>query len=124
MNFYKILLLLGLSFFMFHCTSTSTEEEEMEDMMAGDDDNEDAVTYTADVKTIFDTNCAVSGCHVSPNPRAGLLLSTYDAVVDGVQNRGLITRINNASNPMPASGLLDQELRSLIDQWVADGLIQ
>jgi hypothetical protein len=35
-------------------------------------------TYIKDVKTLFDTKCATSGCHGATNPAHGLNLTTYE----------------------------------------------
>jgi hypothetical protein len=35
----------------------------------------DSVSFKDHIQPIFSARCAVSGCHVSPNPRAGLILT-------------------------------------------------
>lgn len=80
------------------------------------------VTYEADIKTIVQNSCLT--CHGAVNPAAGLNLSTYLLVKDATQNGSLIQRINDASSPMPQSGLLPAEQRALFDKWVQDGYLE
>ena len=35
----------------------------------------DSVSFKNHIQPIFSARCAVSGCHVAPNPRAGLILT-------------------------------------------------
>jgi hypothetical protein len=51
-------------------------------------------------------------------------LTSYSLVKNAVENRGLIGRINSASNPMPQGGLMSQANRDLIQQWKDDGLLE
>jgi hypothetical protein len=51
-------------------------------------------------------------------------LTTYSEVKSAVQNRGLINSINNATNPMPQSGLMSQTNRESVQKWVDDGLLE
>ena len=51
-------------------------------------------------------------------------LTTYAEVVDAINNRALIDRINSTTNPMPRSGLMPIETRELIQKWVNEGLLE
>lgn len=37
----------------------------------------DTVSFRQHVQPIFNARCAISGCHVEPNPSAGLVLTTH-----------------------------------------------
>jgi len=116
-------LLTVFGVLLISCSSTTIEED-----MVGDDDLGDEttlVTYDKDAKSIINNNCATSSCHGNTSaPSGGLLLTTYTLVKGAVENNGLVERMNSSTNPMPASGLLDQETRAIIDQWVIDGLLE
>ncbi|MGH1338443.1 MAG: hypothetical protein ACRBFS_20175 [Aureispira sp.] len=74
------------------------------------------VSYNNAVKNIIANNCIA--CHSSKRPSAGLNLERYENLVDAVKNKGLLKRINNASNPMPTSGLMSKNERLIIQKWV------
>ncbi|MCX2679312.1 hypothetical protein OOZ15_05095 [Galbibacter sp. EGI 63066] len=87
----------------------------------GNGGNGEEVTYSGDVKAIIDNNCIQ--CHANPPQNdAPMSLVTYNNVVDAVNNRGLNTRINSSSNPMPPTGLMSQSNRDIIDAWIEQGL--
>ncbi len=79
----------------------------------------EVVTYTGDVKAIIDNNCV--SCHSGPSAQAGLSLTTYLQVRNAAENRNLIDRMNDATNPMPQGGLLPAATRAIIDAWANDG---
>lgn len=83
----------------------------------------ETITYDDDVKTIIDTNCV--RCHGSVSPSAGLNLTTYSLVRSAAENRGLIARMNDSSNPMPQdTGKLPQATLDIIDKWKTDGFLE
>lgn len=83
-----------------------------------------AVTYSEDVSKIIETNCAVSGCHLSPNPAAGKDWSTYQAVFD---NKDEIKRRINlpVGDPqhMPKFGELTECEIDKITTWIDNGAL-
>ncbi len=85
-------------------------------------------TYTDHVKTIIDTNCIE--CHGDPlDQGAIMMLLTYDQVVDAVNNRGLFNRIgtmgiNTVMPPPEEGGRLPQTTIDIIEDWIADGLLE
>lgn len=86
--------------------------------------NEDFVKYSTHVKSIIDNNCLA--CHQNPPVNfAPNHLTTYEAVKEAVQNRGLIDRVSRAqgdSGLMPAGGTrLPQATIDLLIQWETDG---
>lgn len=80
------------------------------------------VTYTQLVANggIFANSCIA--CHSAGNPRGGLNLQDYNATKAAAAN--IKSRMNNANNPMPTNGLLNQTQRSAVDAWVAAGAPQ
>ncbi|WP_299112326.1 hypothetical protein [uncultured Winogradskyella sp.] len=87
---------------------------------------EDFVTYEANIKPIIDNNCI--GCHNSPPVNgAPMTLTTYNSVVEAIENRNLIGRIstNDLSSLMPFGGpRLPQNLIDLVIQWEQEGLLE
>ena len=103
-----------------------------------------AVSFTCDVQPIFSANCALSGCHVSPNPPEGMNLSAGQAYADIVNvpsgeiprlfrvepgnpdSSYLVMKIENAPGivllQMPAGGApLSPSQIDTIRAWVAAG---
>ncbi len=79
-----------------------------------------SVTYEGDIEGIIQSNCL--SCHQSPPiNNAPMALTTFEEVMNAVENRGLITRINSTTNPMPASGRMPAATRQLIEDWVDQG---
>ncbi|WP_246146926.1 hypothetical protein [Seonamhaeicola marinus] len=102
----------------YACSSSSTDDVSDPDP---DPDPTGKLTYDDDVKSIISNNCI--GCHgATPTNGAPFSLTTYDSVKDRIN--GIIGRINNASSPMPPSGLMAQGLRDDIQQWKDDGLLE
>lgn len=109
-------MILFLSILFVSCSSSSDEPTPTPPP------NNQTTTYNGHVKTIIDNNCV--SCHDASTPEAGLPLTTYSQVKSAVLNNGLISRINNTSNPMPQTGLMSQTNRSTIADWQADGLLE
>lgn len=81
------------------------------------------ITYNGNVKNIINNNC--TECHGNPTTQgAPMSLTTYSQVKNALETRGLIARINNASNPMPQAGLMSTNNRTIIQQWQDDGLLE
>ncbi len=78
-----------------------------------------SAVYNNDVKDVMYNYCVT--CHGGAAPSAGLDLTTYNSVKNATQSGQLINRMNSATSPMPASGLLPQEVRNIIDKWAEDG---
>ncbi|WP_142783562.1 hypothetical protein [Changchengzhania lutea] len=110
-----------LSALLFSCSSSSND-----DLTDAPDPNPNPgakITYNANIKSIMSGNC--TSCHGStPTNGAPMSLTTYSQVTNAVQNRGLIARINSVSNPMPQNGLMPQNTRDTVQQWVDDGLLE
>lgn len=100
---------------LFGCTKAVIIEEPVEPI-------DETVTYDGHVAAIMTNNCV--SCHSGASPSGGADLSTYQNVRFQAESGNLITRINNASNPMPPSGLLPASELAIIDEWVTDGYLE
>ena len=118
------LFLMGLLIIGVGCSSSDTNEGVMNppnnDNNSGDTGNNPptaAVSYQDDIRIIIQNNCI--SCHSDP-PRqsAPMPLTTLIEVRSAVMNRGLLTRINSTSNPMPPVGRMPAATRQLIQDWV------
>ena len=132
-------LLLGIFFFAsltFSCSPEETgnnSEEENTDVIETPGEEpmpeepipeepipEEQVTYTENVQPIFETYCM--NCHLGDNARGGLSLNTFAQAVDKAE---LVNdRMNDQFEPMPQGGLLDQEIRDVIQNWIDGGLLE
>ena len=119
MKFKNLIYASAMLILLFNCSSDSNDdlapkEEEI-------DPDPTAITYDANIKSIFSSNC--TNCHGSqPTNGAPTSYTTYTQVKNSIDK--IINRINNASNPMPQSGLMSQSLRDDIQQWKDDGLLE
>lgn len=76
--------------------------------------------FSVEVKAIFDANCA--RCHVPGSAQySGIPLATHAQMEAAAKNGKLVGRINNASSPMPPSGLMPACDRARIEAWVRAG---
>lgn len=118
MNFKSLIFTIVSTILFFNCSSDSNET-----ISQPDPDPSNTVTYNSTIKSIMSANC--TSCHGNPTTNsAPMSLTTYSEVKSAVQNRGLINSINNATNPMPKSGLMSQTNRELVQKWVDDGLLE
>jgi hypothetical protein len=74
------------------------------------------VSYESSIKTIIDTNCATTGCHVAGTGRADF--STFNTVKSNAA--GIKSRTQSGN--MPKTGSITQEQKDLIACWVDDGV--
>lgn len=82
----------------------------------------ETVKYNPDVQNVIFNNCL--NCHGAQNPSAGLSLVNYNQVRASAENGNLISRMNDANNPMPPSGLLSSQTLAVMDKWVTDGYLE
>ncbi len=105
-----------------------------------DTDNSDVFTFAEIQSQVFNSSCAVSGCHASSTKRAGLDLSDGNAYTSLVnvassQNSSMM-RVNpgnsaksylikklagDGTSQMPPSGALKPETIDKIKVWIDDG---
>ncbi|MEM6720426.1 MAG: hypothetical protein AAF611_13960 [Bacteroidota bacterium] len=103
---------------LYNCTTNTLAEEEIADLPP----IVESITYDEDVAPIFADNCV--GCHSGPSPTAGFAIDGYANARAGVEQGNVIDRINDASNPMPPSGLMAPTDRQIIQQWADDGFLE
>jgi hypothetical protein len=81
-------------------------------------------TYTADIKSILDVNCASSGCHNASSQKKGYNLSTYDGAVAGAAKSAFLGSIQHKSGyskmPKSSSKLSASDINKL-SCWVQNG---
>lgn len=100
---------------------TSCSNSSDDDVIPIDIPTTTVVTYASTLKSIIDSNCLT--CHSNPiQNSAPMHLTTYDAVKEAVQNRGLITRIENGT--MPPTGTLTSAQVQAVKDWQAGGFLQ
>lgn len=83
-----------------------------------------APTYSADIKAIIDTNCAISGCHNASTSEAGVNLSTYTSVKAESGNDRFLGVIQHLSGypAMPkGSAKLPEASIQKIYCWIENG---
>ena len=116
MKFKNLFALLIITTLIFNCSSSSNEDEE-----TIQDPDPTGLTYNDDIKSIITGNC--TQCHGSPTTQgAPTSYTTYNQVKTDVDK--IISRINSTSNPMPPSGQIASGLRTTIEQWKDDGLLE
>ncbi len=81
--------------------------------------NVTTVRYNADVTSIMSNYCLT--CHSGDAPEANLNLDSYQDVRSIGETGKLVDRINDAANPMPPSGLMPENKRQQIMDWVEGG---
>ncbi|MDY8138877.1 hypothetical protein [Aquimarina sp. 2201CG5-10] len=119
-----IITLLIISYTLFSCGG-SDDAQEPEIVIDPDPIPGKTSTYEADVKSIMEAHC--TECHSNPPTQgAPMSLETYQEVVNSVNNRDLFARMatTNSFNVMPESGRLPQATIDIVEDWIADGLIE
>jgi len=76
------------------------------------------VTYDVDVKTILDTSCATSGCHITGATLPDL--TTYAGAQASASS--IVSDVNNGV--MPMTGQLVSADIAKLNQWLTDGALQ
>ncbi|PHN05083.1 hypothetical protein [Flavilitoribacter nigricans] len=81
-------------------------------------------TYTENIKSIIDANCATSGCHNATARQNGIDLSTYSLVVSESNRDRFLGSIQQISGydamPQGRSKLSDANIQ-LISCWIENG---
>jgi len=86
------------------------------------DPNTATIDYTTSINSIMSSNCI--SCHGIPTSNgAPMPLTTYTEVKNAVTSKGLIGRINSNSNPMPPTGIMTLNNRTLFERWQDGGFL-
>lgn len=84
-------------------------------------------TYTSNVKSILDANCATSGCHNTSSKKSGYDLSTYETTKTAANNQAFVGSVQHKSGyskmPRGASKLSEADVKT-ITCWVQSGMPQ
>lgn len=112
---------ITLAFLINSCTNAS--ENDLIDQV----DPEVVITYSEQIKPIFDSNCVA--CHSNPAINgAGVPLTTLSEVQSSIENTNLIDRINRQSGEggfMPLGGSrIPQASIDLIIRWQSEGFTE
>lgn len=116
----KILALMAMALITQSCYYDN--KEDLYQNIGNNDCDTTTVTYSGTIEAIITTNCAVSGCHVSPNAQSNLDLSQFADVQSIALNDELVGRITGTPGPLmpPGQKLPPCDIQK-IQKWVADG---
>lgn len=85
----------------------------------------DSVCYEDEIQPVLSSNCAKSGCHDVDGHSAGIILNSYENVMQTISGSFLLQVIKDTgSNKMPPVGeaqLSDAQI-TLIESWVNQGM--
>lgn len=82
----------------------------------------EVMKYDPHIQEIMFNHCIT--CHSGVAATAGIDLESFDNVRFYTESGNLLTRIEDAADPMPPSGLLPPEDRQRIAKWVTDGYLE
>lgn len=103
-------------------TACKEDEDPVDPPVAGECD--DARTYTADVKTIMDANCATSGCHDANTMANDINLSDYtNTAAEADMDRFMkAVRHESGVTPMPiGAAKLSDAIITELACWIEQG---
>jgi hypothetical protein len=107
---------------LFTACSSASESEITDSSDVNEPEPQSKATFTKDVKTIIDNNCATSGCHSSSSQSAGIALSTFEEVKFGFTD--LDSWIQIETNRMPKSYNLTPGEKEYIKNWIDNGYLE
>lgn len=116
----NLYLLIALTFILL---ASCTEEDSISLSDPNQNQNTGTVTYTANVKSIIDSNCI--SCHGASNPSAGFNISNYANAKNNINS--IINRADlQTGQPgiMPPSGRMSASKIQILKDWQTQGLIQ
>jgi mono/diheme cytochrome c family protein len=135
-----ILTLLTLLVFQYSCTHDPFVVDDFEpdpnDTMAVDTFvmgvpcDPDIVYFQNDILSILTGSCAFSGCHDAATATEGVILDSYDNVINTADVKAFdlddseLYEVITETDPdkvMPPTGKLDNEQINLIAQWILQG---
>ncbi len=114
--FFKIIGLSAFVFLLASCTHSVDNPENIQ-----------TVCFEKDVLPIFQTNCALSGCHSSSSAEEGIVLDSYQNIIKHVKpNSAKDSPVYEAITDswgeiMPPNGPLSKENRTAIFLWIEQG---
>jgi len=116
-----IFMMFVASISFFSCSDDDSSSDDNDDMT---DVGDTMVTYTNDVAQIISSNCLE--CHGETLANgAPISLHTFELMTSNINS--VEFRINDMVNPMPPQsrgGLMTEEERAVIDDWISGGLLE
>lgn len=111
----KIILLAAITIVLFSCKKEDPDVVECGSLTP---------TYTNDVASLINQNCAISGCHGNGSSKGGVDLSGYSAVKAESSKKQFLGAIQHKSGyskmPKNANKLSDADIKT-ITCWVQNG---
>ena len=113
-----LIVIINLSFIINACRH---------DCITIDNSTYPTIYFTNDVLPIFQTNCAVTGCHDGGSGSKKLTLNSYDNIIKEVQkgnpqrSRIYTAIIGTYGGNMPPSYPLTESQRTMIRLWIVEG---
>lgn len=111
------------SCFLMFLTVTSCEHEPPTPIK-----NLREVCFESEVLPIFQTQCAISGCHNSGTAQSGYVLDNYKHIMsNGIEpnksSKSILYKVlsDKYGNIMPPTGPIDVNQRTLIRAWIDQG---
>ncbi len=115
----KSILFIGVLTLALGCSKSDNSEGTADDPNNQNPDPT-ALSYQNDIRPIIQGNCV--SCHGNPpTNNAPMSLTSLSQVRSAIESRGLLSRINSTTNPMPPDGLMPQSARELIAEWANQG---
>lgn len=120
-GFAPALVMLSVSFLVLFMPSSCRHDTDQAELLPD-------ICFEKDILPIFQTSCAISGCHNS-SAEGGYNLSDYEGIMKGITpgeplKSEIYTSLINiwsAEEMMPPDRPLSPEYRSLIKVWIEQG---
>ncbi len=110
--------------FLFLLSCSNDSESDLTGPQNGN--GNEFVTYNDDIKAVISNNCL--SCHSSPPTNgAPFSITTYTQVKNRAENGSLLAAISKQTGEagaMPPTGRMPQATIDLVEQWIADGLLE
>ncbi|WP_067035445.1 hypothetical protein [Allomuricauda sp. CP2A] len=120
----KNILTVFVFTFLFLLSCSNDSESDLTGPQNGD--GNEFVTYNDNIKAVISNNCL--SCHSSPPTNgAPFSLTTYTQVKNRAENGSLLAAISKQTGEagaMPPTGRMPQATIDLVEQWIADGLLE
>jgi hypothetical protein len=126
-TYFLIALFLSLFVFFQACKKETAAGTTNADYLAKADCTGSTPTYTKNIKSIFDTKCATSGCHSEVAASRGIDLSSYEKSKLHFNSHNFICSISQEADcvkmPKGQSKLPDADIKT-ITCWAKNGFPQ
>ena len=114
-NLFSFLSIFLLALFLSSCEHDSTGIENLPEM-----------SFSKDVLPVFQTGCAISGCHDSQTAKESKVYDSYDNIIKDVEpgdpDRSKVYKIMlDPFQPMPPDKPIPEEDRIKIRLWILQG---